>query len=111
MIKWIALALVLIPAQGYMIFLLRGGGLFLSQKGLECTMIPAFIEFALLVTSAMAYERIHASAASNPHSVIGSTLRKDAGQPPAAPPPPTRAAWDGGWEDPNQVSEKMKRGH
>jgi stage V sporulation protein SpoVS len=104
----IALAGVWVPLQGYLVFLWFGRGQFLSQHGIECTVIPAFVELVILVTSAMHHERLKTSYIANPHSQLGASLRNDAPRPHV--PPPTRTAWDGEWEDPSKASDKMRPG-
>ncbi len=110
MIKWWvlgALGVLWIPIQGYLVFLWFGHGQFLSQSGIECTVIPVFVELVVAVTSAMHFDRIHSGAVANPHSPIGQKLLNGSGRPPA--PPPTRAAWDGEWEDPVKAGERMRK--
>jgi len=107
--KTLGLAVLVAAAivfQGFVVFSVRGNGTFASQTGLECTVVPAFIEFVVFVVAAMQYERIHTGAVSNPHSLIGKTLRRDAGHAPE--PPKAREAWDGEWEDPRRAAEKMR---
>ena len=77
MIKWWvlgALGVLWIPIQGYLVFLWFGHGQFLSQSGIECTVIPVFVELVVAVTSAMHFDRIHSGAVANPHSPIGQKL-------------------------------------
>jgi hypothetical protein len=103
---WIALGLVVVVLQGLAVFWYRGyGGSFWSQTGLECAAIPAIAEIVLLVVVLRNLDELHARSMSNPHSIIGEALRRDAHRSPA--PPPTRKAWDGGFEDMDDASSKM----
>lgn len=108
-LRWIALAVAALPLQGFLVFSLWGKGNFLSPSGAKFTLGCLAVDLVIGVVAAMHYERLHSGAVANPHSLIGQTLRRDAVQPPA--PPPTREAWDGGWEDPDKASDKMSRKH
>ena len=104
---WVALALVAIPLQGFVVFWLRQtGGSFFSQAGLECTVVPVFIEVVVGIATAIHYERIHSGAVANPHSLIGKTLSNNSPQPP--PPPPAQKAWGGTFEDPHKPDDTRR---
>jgi hypothetical protein len=52
-------------------------------------------------------DELHSRSVSNPHSLLGRALRSETALPPA--PPPTRAAWNGGFEDMDEASGKMAK--
>lgn len=101
---WFVLGALGALTQGFAVFwYFEPYGPFLGRGGLECTVIPLVIEVVVLVLSLKNLDHLHASAISNPHSLLGHSLRNDA----ARPPPPARSAWDGQWEDPTQAADKM----
>jgi hypothetical protein len=104
---WVVLGTLGAVGQGLAVFwYMEPHGPFIGRAGLQCTGIPLLIELVLLVVTLKNFDQIHASAVSNPHSLIGQSLRNDAHQSAAAP-PPTRTAWDGEWEDANHAADKM----
>ena len=110
---WIALAVVaglaVAVLQGLGVFVFEGfAGSFLSVAGFKCVAIPLGVELALAVVILKNFDELHSIKASNPHSLIGQSLRNDAARAPA--PPPTREAWKGGFEDMDDASDKMSKG-
>ena len=115
MTKWLWIALAVVAGlavavlQGLAVFAFEGfAGSFLSIAGLKCVAIPAAVELVLAIVILKNFDELHSIKASNPHSLIGQSLRKDAARPPA--PPPTREAWKGGFADMDDASDKMSKG-
>lgn len=108
--KQIGLAFVAViaaTAQGRLLFGFLGyAGDFVSLKGLGCSVAVALIEAVIVALAIIKADEMHSGMAANPHSRLGQSLRTGTGQPLAAP--PTRAAWDGGWESPSTAADKMK---
>ena len=103
-----ALGALLAVGQGLAVFwYMEPSGPFLGRAGVQCTGIPLLVELVLLVVTIKNLDTVHANAISNPHSLIGQSLRPDARQSAAPPPQATRTAWDGSWEDPNHAADKM----
>ena len=92
--------------QGYVAFwYLDYEGSFFSRIGLECSAVVAVAEIFLVAMVIAKVDELHSGMISNPHSRLGRSLRGDTEQ---APPPPSRSAWDGGWEEPGEATDKMK---
>jgi len=81
-------------AQGRAIFwYMEPSGPFLGRAGLQCIGIPLLFELVLLVVFLKNLDQIHAGAVSNPHSLLGQSVRNDSRQSAASPPPsPTPAS-------------------
>jgi len=100
----IILASVAALFQGWAVFWIADyGGPFASRTGLACVGVPLLVELVVFIVAMRNLDQLHANAVANPHSLLGQSLRRDT--PPA--PPPSRAAWDGGWEDPGKATDKM----
>ena len=94
--------------QGLVVFAFEGfAGSFLSVTGAECVAVPVGVELVLLVVILKNLDEVHSRTISNPHSVLGQALRNETKTPPA--PPPTRDAWNGGFEDMDSASDKMSK--
>ena len=103
----VVLGLVAASLQGYAAFwYLDYPGSFFSRAGLGCTAVVAVAEVFLLAMIIFKVDELQSGMVANPHSRLGRSLRGNAGHPP--PPPETRAAWDGEWEDPSKAADKMR---
>jgi hypothetical protein len=107
---WAAGGLVAALLQGLVVFAWWGNGRsFLSFTGLGCILVPLGVEVVVAIIAIKNLDELHAQTVTNPHSLFGTGLPKDA-TPPA--PPLTRKAWDGGFEPPDSASDSMsKRDH
>lgn len=102
------LGLAAAVAQGLVVFWWLGkGGSYLSLSGLGCTLAPPGVELVLALVVLKNMHELHTNAVSNPHSLLGQALRRDANTPPV--PPPARDAWKGGFEDMDRASDKMAK--
>jgi hypothetical protein len=110
---WIPLAVLAGVAvallQGLAVFAFEGfAGSFLSLTGAECVAGALGVELVLLVVILKSLDDVHSRTVSNPHSLLGQALRNETKTPPA--PPPTRDAWNGGFSDIDNASDKMSKG-